>query len=361
MYNCTCSATINDYTLYVTGAGNTINSYNFTDTSTGGAGTKLGCLYVTASAVLMTVNGYHANGTNGAYADTGYLILTNSQISTCSNSVRAAGIGYIKGVGVTTSGSITYCVLQEDATCTITLVATQIDDFSKMSIVAGSTTFKCNEQMYRDTVVATGNFGAWSMISGYELQRAAQAIPTTLTVMQNRYVQMQVTTLTAPGTIRITGTSYNPNDGTTTPSDTEDFAVISNGQWFVSTKLWQGTVDLTAVSGFVGSINGYKLSRMEQGKCFMLAELKIVTTSSNATNSLGLVVEKWDATNGYVSIWSSTQTNIANASDGVLVRKALNIFFDAEATYPEFLVVRFTSHNNLSKLRMIMVLQEETV
>lgn len=74
-----------------------------------------------------------------------------------------------------------------------------------------------------------------------------------------QHLMLDVSAITTPGTLRIVGTSYDEDDGTTTGADTEDIVIGSGLTGFYrSTKDWQGDVTLFSVSSLDCVVDAYR-------------------------------------------------------------------------------------------------------
>ena len=121
-------------------------------------------------------------------------------------------------------------------------------------------------------------------------------------------ILVQVTTYTAGPTLRLTGTSYSPLTGTTTPGDTEDIAIGATG-WYQSAKRWQGTVVLSSVGGLNVILNSHLWSPFQIGVDYTVQALYAEYKVTGATNQSHLVMQKFTPVTGFTTVYDRTISN----------------------------------------------------
>jgi len=146
----------------------------------------------------------------------------------------------------------------------------------------------------------------------------------------NELVLVEITTLTAPGTLRLTGTSVSAVDGSVSPADTEDIVIGVTG-WHSSSKLWIGTVVLSSVGGLDAVMNTFNCIPVPLIEDFTLQLVRVAWNSSGAVNSMRLLVEKFVPITGFVTVVDVTEAAIPSGENGHILRSQLNVFFQASA------------------------------
>lgn len=182
---------------------------------------------------------------------------------------------------------------------------------------------------------------------------AAQAVnggsSPTVTLMNRFHLLVNITSIVAAGTLRITGTSYNRDTGTTAPGDTEDI-VIGAGLtgYYMPDKLWVGTVTLSSVGGLSVVADLYKHGMYgEDLPDSDLIDVDLSCRSQSASNSVRLEIYHFDGSaRTNVAILDITDTNFGGVgtSNHYQRRFAAGIhrflFSDMDAIY-----VRLTASN----------------
>jgi hypothetical protein len=161
-----------------------------------------------------------------------------------------------------------------------------------------------------------------------------------------------ITTLTAGGTLRLTGTSYNPSTGTATPADTEDIAVAATG-YYSSTKQWQGTVVLSSVGGLDVVLSSFFwVNELKNSGLNHLTIKRIDTiwlTTAPTSNLVRIVAEKFDPAARTLTV--ALDHSFGSLSDGTTarnVRDSLSIAADVTLGEEIHLYLEIRKVTNLS-------------
>lgn len=110
------------------------------------------------------------------------------------------------------------------------------------------------------------NLAGWNEITD-TAQALSSAVPFTMsTAGYHSHVVLDISAAVGlPFTVRVTGRSIDEDDGTTTPSDTEDIAVTANG-YYQTTKSWIDAVSISIVEGSKSCIvDAYRTSYWNRG------------------------------------------------------------------------------------------------
>jgi hypothetical protein len=143
---------------------------------------------------------------------------------------------------------------------------------------------------------------------------------------------VEVTTMTVGGTIRITGTSYDPDTGTETGSDTEDLVVTATG-WLVSSKFWTGSVTWSSVGGVADIVGDfYVWDDYPTSRGRILSEVHVNWEVSGATNSMRALVRSFNGSADPVTIWDDTIANLTSGTRGHNVRRQLSALIPSDGT-----------------------------
>lgn len=115
----------------------------------------------------------------------------------------------------------------------------------------------------RGWTMASTASGTHNLAGVFEQQAAGQNIDgessPDINDMGRQHLMIDITAITTPGTLRITGTSYDEDTGSTTGADTEDI-VIGAGEtgFYQSAQLWQGDIIISQQSAIVCSLDAYR-------------------------------------------------------------------------------------------------------
>lgn len=171
----------------------------------------------------------------------------------------------------------------------------------------------------------------------------------TVTNMNRFNLMVGVSSIVTPGTLRITGTSYNPATGITTPADTEDI-VIGAGLtgYYMSLKLWTGTITVSSVGGLSVVANFYRHSY--QGFDLPASDLvgfDFSCTAQSSSNSIQVEIFHFDkSARTNTKILDVTDTNFSNVGGADHYRRTFSSgtytidYDDGDAMY-----VRITTNN----------------
>lgn len=142
---------------------------------------------------------------------------------------------------------------------------------------------------------------------------AVNETPTTadhLRPWRNR-ILFDITTMTTAGTLRLTGTSFDETDGSTTGSDTEDIVISATGE-VASTKRWNNTttVVLSSVGGLDVVLNSWSFSPSAFASLVRVDDIHLWWESTQASNSVRVFLRKWTAAGGFETLWDDTVSNV---------------------------------------------------
>lgn len=164
-----------------------------------------------------------------------------------------------------------------------------------------------------------------SIIGNLEQMAVGQIVsgvssPVIANANRNR-IMFNITSVVATGTLRITGTSYDPATGATTLGDTEDIAVTSTG-YYDSVKYFEGSITLSSVSGLsiVTTVYRYvtpdKLGAHSDIKADLLG-LRYQWSVSNPSNDFRFELFLFDkSAKTFASIFDVTISSLANGTAG---------------------------------------------
>lgn len=167
--------------------------------------------------------------------------------------------------------------------------------------------------------------------SVFDLVLSAQTVdgvPTdgTHTEPLRNQIVVEITTFTTGGTLRFTGTSFDPTDGSTTVSDTEDI-VITGTEWLVTTKHWEGAVSvaLSSVGGLDVVLDSYNFKPLEFGATatFNLDGIRTTWETTGATNSMRVQVRKIVFPGGPTTILDDTVASAPSGARPQIIRTTL--------------------------------------
>lgn len=322
-------------------------------------------LQVANGGEIVTSGGQVDGATNGIYALSGHIGVMGTHIHNCTNSLRVGASGEVDG-SPHIEDSVTFDIITEAVGAIVKLTGA-ILDVSKLSIIGGSTvTF--NQNPLRDTIASAQGPTGDTWIYGSYVQNLAAVpvnpVPTTqsMLTMNNHFVQVNITTLNVAGTLRITGTSYDPITGGTTPGDTEDIAIAATG-WEVSSKRWDGTVTMSSVGGLDVILDGYSIEKFNNNNVgFMVSKFIAEWTPNNAVNNIRFHVERWTKALGYVTLLDVTYTNVTTLLDFSHVRDEVNWVIDSSQSPvrdQDFLLFRLRGQSIINKTRWAFFLQQE--
>lgn len=161
---------------------------------------------------------------------------------------------------------------------------------------------------------------------------AVNPSPTTQSHVDANSAQIlsQVTTFNVAGTLRLTGTSYDPDTQTTTPADTEDIVVAATG-FFLSTKHWRGTIVLSSVGGLDVVLSTFFVVPHLIGRDYTLDKLLAEYKSSGASNTSTITLQKFSTAAGYVTVFTETFLNITSMSQAKHIATSLAIAINESA------------------------------
>ncbi len=146
----------------------------------------------------------------------------------------------------------------------------------------------------------------------------------------NEQVLLEVTTLTAAGMIRLTGTSVSKIDGSTTLADIEDIPIGVIG-WYSSEKQFIGPVVLSSVGGLDVVLDSYNWIPVPINVDFTMQALRVVWNTSGVVNSMRVLVERFVPITGFVLVVDATEAAIPAGENGHILRTRLNAFFGTNA------------------------------
>ena len=136
------------------------------------------------------------------------------------------------------------------------------------------------------------------------------------------HVVLNLTTITTPGTLTLTGTSFDPTDGSTTGSDTENIVIgAGNTGYYKSSKYWQGTVVISTTDASV-VLDSYRYESWYLPGKVDLTLAQVFARASSATNSVRFLVRKLDFDNRTLTtIYDETTSNISTTKNAMTQRK----------------------------------------
>lgn len=132
----------------------------------------------------------------------------------------------------------------------------------------------------------------------------------THTVPGGAHVAVNITTLTASGTLRLTGNSVD-EQGNTTVGDTEDISVSATG-YYKSSKYWDNgsSVVLSSVSGLKVVLNSYRYEGWHPAGNYKDPVVSVYRKHTASTNTFGFTLYKLDfAARTLTTVMSHSETN----------------------------------------------------
>lgn len=149
-------------------------------------------------------------------------------------------------------------------------------------------------------------------------------VPTTASHLNANFGQIlhNITTMNVAGTLRLTGTSWDPSTGTSTPADTEDIVVGATG-YFLSVKHWSGTVVLSSVGGLDVVLDSFFEVPFLIGRDYTLDSILAEFVSTGAANTATILLRKFTLAAGFTTVFGQTILNIASATSGKHARDSL--------------------------------------
>lgn len=155
----------------------------------------------------------------------------------------------------------------------------------------------------------------------FEQEAVAQTVDSgtspTIDDLGRLHLMINVTTIATAGTLRITGTSYDSDDGSTTGGDTEDIVIgTGNTGYYESVKSWQGNIVLSSVGGVLDCVlDGYRSSLWGHDGAVADAALKHLEWTAEATSptpSLQMIGYKFDPVARTMNIFYDVTRSGAN-------------------------------------------------
>jgi len=160
--------------------------------------------------------------------------------------------------------------------------------------------------------------GEAGLLGVSDLHASAQTISSgsnpTITNMGRLHAMLNVTAIGTAGTVRVSGTSYDPDTGTTTGSDTEDITVSAGETgYYRSSKLWVGTVTLSGLTTTSVTANLFRYEGFELTGHYTLDTIQWFWHASAANNDLQIVAYTYDfVARTRTTVVDHTETNIAS-------------------------------------------------
>lgn len=150
-------------------------------------------------------------------------------------------------------------------------------------------------------------------------------VPTTQNHIDSNTAQIlvNITTMTSAGTLRLTGTSWDPVAGSETPADTEDIVIAATG-YKQSTKHWRGTVVLSSVGGLDVILDSFLWDPFMFEKDFIVDSIQVYYKSTAVANSSRIVVQKFNESSGFTTIVDETISDISDDTKGAHHFASLN-------------------------------------
>jgi len=148
-------------------------------------------------------------------------------------------------------------------------------------------------------------------------QQITAALPKTVGNMNRFHAMLEVTTVAVAGTVRCSGTSYDPETQLTTPGDTEDVTVTATG-WYKTSKYWISTITWTGigladVTANLWRIEGYDFASVG---VWDLRRAFYRYRATQAVNSCSVVIYRYDfVAKTRTTVLARSDVNIANGSN----------------------------------------------
>jgi hypothetical protein len=234
--------------------------------------------------------------------------------------------------------------------------------FSKLSFAAG-TRFTCNEKTLSDQFYTNQNSNFMALGTYQEVLPAGTAFnpatPSHTNPMNMRVVVVFAAGGFVAGTLRLTGTSYNPITGATTGGDIEDIVVGVAGA-YKSTKFWSlgVSVVLSSVGGLDGTITTYRDMPFDNlGKGFMLKAFKFELYCT-ASDTVTMYISKYTPVTGYTNLYTESVVTVNGIYAAAHRKELLDIF--KTVTNDEALYIWFNSGGtNLRRFKYRIDIESE--
>lgn len=164
--------------------------------------------------------------------------------------------------------------------------------------------------------------GSHHLAGVFEQEATAQTVdgvPTSPVIsdMGRKHLMVNVTTLTTAGTLRITGTSYDEDDGSTTGSDTEDIVIDAAATgYYRSIKNWQGDVTLSSVGGLDCILDTYRYDSFGHHQLIPSSTIQSIVwhgTATSPSHSVQIQFYKFDPVARTMVIFYDVTQDSANA------------------------------------------------
>lgn len=138
------------------------------------------------------------------------------------------------------------------------------------------------------------------------------------------HVLIEVTTMTASGSIRLTGKSLNIETGVETPGDTEDIVIGATG-WYESIKHWRETVVLSSVDDILDvDLNSFFWHPRQFEQDFIIDRVHVDYKTTAVSNTSIIEVQKYVPLTGFIGIFDETVSDIASLKSGGHHRESIN-------------------------------------
>ena len=139
-------------------------------------------------------------------------------------------------------------------------------------------------------------------------------------------IAIEVTTFTAAGTMRLTGSQIDPTTGVVTGGFTEDIAVTA-AEWIHSANSWDSatSVVISTTDALDVVIDSYNFSPIEVELAATIEKAEVFYTTTAANNTVRLFLRKMEFPAGPTTLIDATQAALTSGTSARLVRKALAV------------------------------------